>query len=171
VVLICQSKLQVLAQDNNKKVMLLLSTFITHNPIAKFMVNQRPFLLETLARINDNTFPFQHHLKMTYDFLSPPTHTCLLLFEQLIGQQMVRLQNSILECLHHHTFSSMLFNMISKTRCAQILSCFGPKAGVLVYDLINLPNLLIIFSIQMLEMGLGLPHPTTTNHDFFNCKF
>jgi hypothetical protein len=35
--------------------MLFLSTFITHNPTAKFMVDQRPFLLEALAQVDNNT--------------------------------------------------------------------------------------------------------------------
>jgi hypothetical protein len=41
------------------------------------------------------------------------------------GQQMVQLQDSISECLHHNTFSNMFFNKISKADCAWILSCFG----------------------------------------------
>jgi hypothetical protein len=42
---------------------------------------------------------------------------------------MVRLQNSISKCLHHHTFSNMLFDMISKTHHIQILSWFGLGVG------------------------------------------
>jgi hypothetical protein len=41
-----------------------------------------------------------------------PAHVCLFPFEQFIGQQMVHLQNSILEHLHHHIFSSMFFDGI-----------------------------------------------------------
>jgi hypothetical protein len=62
--------------------------------IVRFMVNQRPFLLEALARINNNIFPFQQHLKVARDLLPPPTHVCLPPFEQLIGQQMVQPPNS-----------------------------------------------------------------------------
>jgi hypothetical protein len=72
------------------------------------MVDQHFFLLEALAWIDNNTFPFQQHLKATCDLLPPPTHACLLPFERLIKQQMVQLQDSILKHLHHHTFSSML---------------------------------------------------------------
>ncbi len=43
---------------------------------------------------------------------------------------MVRFQNSISEHLHHHTLFSMLFDRIFEAHCAQILSCFGPRAGV-----------------------------------------
>jgi hypothetical protein len=64
-----------------KNVMLFLSTFITHNPIAKFIVNQCPFLLEALTQVDNNTFPFQQHLKVACNFLPPPTHMCFLLFE------------------------------------------------------------------------------------------
>jgi len=70
----------------------------------RFMVDQCPFLFETLAQMNNNTFPFQQHLKAACDFLSPPSRTYLLSFEQFIGQQTVQLQDSILEHLHHHIF-------------------------------------------------------------------
>ncbi len=56
------------------------------------MVNQRPFLLEALALINNNTFPFQQHFKASCDLLIPLACACLFSFEQLIGQQMVRFQ-------------------------------------------------------------------------------
>jgi hypothetical protein len=36
-----------------------------------FMVDQRPFFFEILAQINNNIFPFQQHLKATYDLLLP----------------------------------------------------------------------------------------------------
>ncbi len=35
------------------------------------MVDQCPFLLETLTRVDHNTFFFQQHFKVTCDFLSP----------------------------------------------------------------------------------------------------
>jgi hypothetical protein len=53
------------------------------------MVDQRPFLLEALAQVDNNTFPFHQHLKVACDFLSTLLHTCLLSFEQFIKQQMV----------------------------------------------------------------------------------
>jgi hypothetical protein len=40
---------------------------------------------------------------------------------------MVQVQDSISERLHHHTFSNMLFNMISKAHHVRIFSCFGPR--------------------------------------------
>jgi hypothetical protein len=71
------------------------------------MVDQHPFFLEALTQVDNNTFLFQQHLKATFDLLRPLARVCLPPFE-LVGQQMVQLQNSILEHLHHHTFSNML---------------------------------------------------------------
>jgi hypothetical protein len=49
------------------------------------MVDQHPnFLLEALAQVDNNTFPFQQHFKAAFDLLPPPTHVCLPLFEQFI---------------------------------------------------------------------------------------
>jgi hypothetical protein len=96
---------------------------------SRFMVDQRSFFFETLAQVDNNTFLFQQHLKATCDLLPPPTHVCLLPFEQFIKQQMVQLQDSISKHLHHHTLSSMLFVETSKAHYAQILSCFGPRVG------------------------------------------
>jgi hypothetical protein len=93
------------------------------------MVDQRPFLLEILARIDNNTFPFQQDLKVACVLLLPLTRACFFLFEQLIKQQMVRLQDSISECLHHHTLSNMLSHEIFKAHLARILSCSSPKAS------------------------------------------
>jgi hypothetical protein len=76
------------------------------------MVNQHPFLLEALTRIDNNTFHFQQHLNATCDFLPPLARACLPPFEQLIEQQMVHIQDSILEHLHHHTLFNMLFDGI-----------------------------------------------------------
>jgi hypothetical protein len=97
----------------------LVTSIIT----VRFIIDQRPFLLEALTW-NDNNTSRQHVI-----FLPPPACACLLPFEQLIGQQMVQFQDSILEHLHHHTFSIMFFDGTSETHCAQILSCFGPKVG------------------------------------------
>ncbi len=64
-------------------------TFAASIIIVRFMVDQCPFLFETLTQINNNTFPFQKHLKVACDLLSPPARACFLSFEQLIRQQMV----------------------------------------------------------------------------------
>jgi len=56
--------------------------------IVRFMVDQHPFLLEALAQVDNNIFPFQQHFKVACDLLLPLAHTCLLPFEQLIEQQM-----------------------------------------------------------------------------------
>jgi len=60
--------------------------FIASIIATRFMVDQCPFLFEMLAQIDNNTFPFQQHLKAASDFLSPPARTCLPPFEQLIMQ-------------------------------------------------------------------------------------
>jgi hypothetical protein len=53
------------------------------------MVDQHPFLLEALMRIENKTFPCQQHFKVACDFLLPLTSACFYLFEQFIEQQMV----------------------------------------------------------------------------------
>jgi hypothetical protein len=50
--------------------------------VARFMVNQRPFLLEALTRVDNNTIPLQQHLTATCDFLPPLAHACFFPFEQ-----------------------------------------------------------------------------------------
>jgi hypothetical protein len=80
--------------------------------VVRFMVDQRPFLFEALTLVNNNTFPFHQHLKVICDFRLPLVHACFPLFEQLIRQQMVWLQDSIWKHLHHHTLSSMFFDGI-----------------------------------------------------------
>jgi hypothetical protein len=94
------------------------------------MVDQRPFLVETLTQVDNNTFPFHQHLKVACDLLPPLAYAYLHPFKQFIGQQMVQLQYSILECLRHHTLSNMLSDGTSKAHHAQILSCFSPRASV-----------------------------------------
>jgi hypothetical protein len=90
------------------------------------MVDQHPFLLEALTWVNNNTFPFQQHFKATCDVQPPPTYACLPPFEQLIGQQMVQLQNSISKHLHHHTLSNMLCERISES----VATLTWPSVGV-----------------------------------------
>jgi hypothetical protein len=95
-----------------------------------FMFNQRPFLLEALVRIHNNTFIFQQHLKARCDLLPPPAWTCLLPFEELIKQQMVHFQDSISKRLHHHTLSNLFFYKAFEAHCACILSCSNLGVGV-----------------------------------------
>ncbi len=52
----------------------------------RFMVDQHPFLFEALARIDNNTFPFQQYLKVACDILPPLARACFFPFEQLIRQ-------------------------------------------------------------------------------------
>jgi hypothetical protein len=86
--------------------------------VDKFMINQRPFLFESLVQVDNNTFPFQQHLKTICDLIPPLARAYFSFFENLIGQQMVHFQDSISKRLHHHTFSNMLSNGIFKAYCA-----------------------------------------------------
>jgi hypothetical protein len=52
----------------------------------RYMVDQHPFLLEALTQFDNNTFPFQQHLRVVCDILPPLAHACLLPFEQFIEQ-------------------------------------------------------------------------------------
>jgi hypothetical protein len=134
------------------------------------MVDQRPFLFKTLTWVDKNTFPFQEHLKATCDLLPPLAHVCFLPFEQLIEQQMVQLQDSILEHLHRYTLFSMLFDMTSETHCAQILSCSGPGVGVwLIIRPVSLTVRLysLVFCItfhKWLGPSLNCMHPSMCVH-------
>jgi hypothetical protein len=110
------------------------------------MVDQHPFFFEVLARVDNNIFPFQQHLKATCDLLLPATRVCLLPFEQLIKQQMVHLQDSILKHLHHHILSNMLSDKILEAHRARNFIMFWPWGKCLACSSINLPNLSIIFS-------------------------
>jgi hypothetical protein len=94
------------------------------------MVNQHPFLFETLAQFDNNIFPFQQHLKVICDILPPLTHACLPPFEQFIEQQIVQLQDYTLEYLIYHTLSNMFSNKTFKAHRVQILSCSGLRVGL-----------------------------------------
>ncbi len=98
---------------------------------------------------------------MACDLLPPSTCACLPPFEQLIGQQMVHLQYSILECLHHHTFSNMLSSGTFVAHCTQILSCSRPKACVWLIVRLVFPAFWLSSPVfcTTLHMWLGLPHP------------
>ncbi len=99
---------------------------------------------------------------MACDILPPSTCACLLPFEQLIGQQMVHLQVSILECLHHHTFSNMFSNGTSTSHHTQILSCSSPRVGVWLVIWLIFPTFWLSSPIfcTTFRMWLGLPHPS-----------
>jgi hypothetical protein len=86
--------------------------FVASIIVSRFMVDQRPFLFEALTQVNNNNFLFQQHFKVACDLLPPPIRSYPLLFKQLINQQMVQFQDSISECLHHHTLSNMFFDGI-----------------------------------------------------------
>jgi hypothetical protein len=61
--------------------------------VARFMVNQHPCLFEAFTQVDN--YPFQRHFKSTCDLLPFQARACFPPFKQLIGQQMVHLQNSI----------------------------------------------------------------------------
>ncbi len=131
--------------------------------IIRFMVDQCPFLLEALTWVN-NTFLFQQHFKATCDLLPPLARAWFFPFEQFIGQQMVQLQDSILEHLHHHTLSNMFFNGIFEAHSVRILSCYGPKASAWLTVWSVFPTFWLSSSIfsTTLRTWLGLPHPSIT---------
>ncbi len=97
---------------------------------------------------------------MTCDLLPPPALVCPPPFEQPIGQQMIQLQDSIFEHLHHHTFSNMFSNEIPKAHWAWILSCSGLELGIwfivrLVFPAFQLFSLVFATTFHM---WLGLHH-------------
>jgi hypothetical protein len=51
--------------------------------VVRFMVDQCPFLFETLTQVNNNTFLSIN--TSTCALLPPPTYMCFFLFEQFIG--------------------------------------------------------------------------------------
>jgi len=67
------------------------------------------------------------------------------MFKQLIGQRMVRFQNSILEHLHHYTIFNTFFDGRFEAHHAWILSCFGSGVDILAYNSTSLFNFSIIF--------------------------
>jgi hypothetical protein len=75
---------------------------------------------------------------------------------------MVWLQNSILECLHYHIFSNMLFNEIFETYCTQILSCFGPRVGAWLI----IKPIFLGFQLFFLIFFIAF-----RNAPSFNCKY
>ncbi len=96
------------------------------------------------------------------DLLPPLACACFPPFEQLIGQQMVQLQDSILERLHHHTLSSMLPDKTFEAHHAWILLCSSSKVGTwLVARLVFLAFWLFsLIFYTTLCTWLGLPHPS-----------
>jgi hypothetical protein len=78
---------------------------------------------------------------------------------------MVRLQDSILECLHYHTFSNMFFDRISKAYCAWILSCSSLRVGIklIVKPIFSTFRLFSPIFFIAHQTWLGLPHPSIAN--------
>jgi hypothetical protein len=106
------------------------------------MVDQCPFLLEGLAWVDNNTFLFEWHFKVTCDLLPPPTCTCLHPFKQLIEQQMVWFKKIILKHLHH--IDPFFLSTI------KVFGCLHKWTDVFWYDCAN-----AIWSLKGLE-GLHL---------------
>jgi len=96
------------------------------------------------------------------DLLPPLACACFPPFEQLIGQQMVQPQDSILEHLHHNTLSIMLFDRTSEAHCAQILSCSSSRVGTWLTTWPVFPTFQLSSSnfYTTLYTWLGLPHPS-----------
>jgi hypothetical protein len=55
---------------------------------SRFLVEQH-HLLKTLVQVDEDTFPFQQHLKTTNNLLLLLTHACFPPFGQLFSQQVV----------------------------------------------------------------------------------
>jgi hypothetical protein len=75
---------------------------------------------------------------------------------------MVRFQNSILECLHHHTLSNIFSDRISEPHRARILLCFslGASASFIIRPIfLGFQLGSLVFSITLC-IRLGLPHPS-----------
>jgi hypothetical protein len=86
-------------------------------------------------------------------------------FLSFIRQQLVQLQNSISEHLHHHTFSNMFFDKISKAHHAHILSCFSPRVSVWLTLWPIFPSFQQAFPIFFTTFWIWfkLPHPLIAN--------
>jgi len=84
---------------------------------------------------------------------------------------MVWFQDSILKCLHHHTLSNMLFDIIPKAHYAQNLSCSDLGAGVLLMVKLIFLTFQLSFPIffTMFWTWFGLPHLTITG--LFQCVY
>jgi hypothetical protein len=155
--LILTSTITPIAYSGNLALVVLVIT-------ARFMVDHLPFLLEALAQIDNNTFPFQQHFRAACDLLPPLARACFLLFEQLIRQQMVQLQDSISKHLHHHALSNMLFDGTFEAHCAKNLSCSGPGADIWfivqpVYLAFQLSSLTFCTTLRI---QLRVPHSSIT---------
>ncbi len=123
------------------------------------MVDQCPFLFIALMQVDIDTFPFQQHLKMGCDLLSPLTRVCFLPFEQFIKQQMVQFENSILEHLHHHAFSILSLMRYLKPIVPKFYHVL-PLNMHLAYSSTSLPSLSITFLnfFHSILTWLRLPH-------------
>ncbi len=99
---------------------------------------------------------------MEKEIITASTCACLPSFEQLIEQQMVQLQDSILKRLHHHIFFIMLSDRISEIHCVWILSCFGLGIGACLIDQPIFPSFQLASPIFFTTfwIGLRLPHPS-----------
>jgi hypothetical protein len=57
---------------------------VTSIIVVRFMVDQKPFFLETLMQVDNNNFLFHQHLKAACDLLLLLTNVYFFPFEQLI---------------------------------------------------------------------------------------
>lgn len=103
-------------------------TLITWTNAYRCIIEQHLILFESLVWVDDDTFFFQQRFKVTNN-LYHLQHVCLLPFEQPIGQQIDQFQDSILKHLHHHTFSTMLFEKMFNAHQTHTLSYFGLGAS------------------------------------------
>jgi len=100
-------------------------------------------------------------LNLIWQLLPPIATTCLPPFEQLIERGANQLQKTILERLHNHSFSSIIFNMSSNSHWACLRSYARPSMGAWLFTRPIIPCFHFpsnVFS-YMLQTKLSLPHP------------
>ncbi len=108
----------------------------------KFMVDQHPFLLETLAQIDNNTFLFQQHLKAACDLpfpICPPMGYLRPIIHRI--DQFLPLAIEMFGCLHKHV--DVFLHDYANT----IWSLKGPK-GLHLFTFFNFFRQVFLIPLQ-----------------------
>jgi len=100
-------------------------------PIAtsKFLLDFHLLLLKTIGASSLRPLPFQVHLKSTQEFLLSWATTCVPPFKQLVEKKTDHLKKNILERLHDHSFTSILFYLPFDSHQSCLKLCVGPSAS------------------------------------------
>jgi hypothetical protein len=118
-------------------------------------------LLKPIGASSLRPLPFQMHLKSTQEPLLSWATTCVPPFKQLVEKQIDHLKESILERLHDHSLTNILFYLPFNSHRSCLKLCAGPSAGtwLLVRWIIPFFHLLLyVFSIA-LRTRLGFSRP------------